>query len=92
MSIVIIGGNEQMESQYQKICQNHNCWAKIFTKSNGRFRNQIGHPKLIILFTKTVSHKMANTAHKEAKRHGIPIKYAYSSSSSALDSILASYL
>jgi hypothetical protein len=91
MSVVIIGGNERMEEQYKKICQNHKCEVKIFTKAHGRFQKQIGHPELIILFTDTVAHKMLATAHKEAKKNGISIRYVNSSSSSALKNVLESY-
>ena len=36
MSVVIIGGHERMESQYHKICKQHNCKSKVFTKKSGR--------------------------------------------------------
>lgn len=88
MSVVIIGGNENMEEQYKKICESHNCKVKIFTKAHGRFKNQIGHPELMILFTSTVAHKMTEAAQREAKRNGIPIRYVNSSSSSALEQVL----
>ena len=32
MSVVIIGGNECMERQYQQICKKHGCKAKVFVK------------------------------------------------------------
>lgn len=88
MSVVIIGGNVQMEDRYRRICQKYNYKAKIFTKINGRFRNQIGHPDMIILFTGTVAHKMLATANREAKKAGIPIFYVNSSGQSALESVL----
>jgi hypothetical protein len=87
MSVVIIGGNEKMEEQYRHVCEIHNYKAKIFTKAHGQFRDQIGHPELIILFTSTVAHKMAATAHKEAKKNGIPIRYVNSSSLNALEHV-----
>lgn len=90
MKVVIIGGNEHMEEQYKKVCQNHNCDAKVFAKTHGRFRNQIGHPEFMILFINTVAHKMTMTAQKEAKKNDIPIKYVQSSSLSALESALQS--
>ena len=32
MSIVIVGGNECMTCQYENICKNYGCKAKVFTK------------------------------------------------------------
>lgn len=38
MSVVIVGGNECMVCQYEKICREHGCKAKIFVKESGTFR------------------------------------------------------
>ena len=35
MSVVIIGGNERMVTQYENICKEHGCKAKVFAKENG---------------------------------------------------------
>ena len=32
MSVVIIGGNECMVCQYEKICKQHGCKAKVFVR------------------------------------------------------------
>ena len=34
MSVVIVGGNERMAAQYEGICKEHGCKAKVFTKEN----------------------------------------------------------
>lgn len=57
MSVVIIGGNECMVCQYEKICKQHGCKAKVFVKEKSSFGKKIGNPDLMILFTNTVSHK-----------------------------------
>ncbi len=88
MSVVIIGGNERMESQYKEICKQHACRAKVFTKMASNLRDQIGSPDLIILFTSTVSHKMVHCAVTEANRNQIRIERSHSSSANALKSIL----
>lgn len=88
MSVVIIGGNERMECQYEGICKRHGCKAKIFTKTNGPLKKKIGIPDFIILLTNTVSHKMIESAVSEAKRNNIPILRTHSSSATALDSLL----
>ena len=89
MSVVIIGGHERMESQYHKICKQHNCKSKVFTKKSGRMADQIGTPDIMILFTNTVSHRMVHSAVGEAERKNIEIIRYHSSSCSALNEILA---
>lgn len=88
MSIVIVGGNERMEGQYEDICKVHGCRAKVFTKEEGALKKKIGCPDLMILFTNTVSHKMVLSAVGEAKRNNIPIARVHSSSASALKNVL----
>ncbi len=73
MSIVIVGGNERMVCQYQNICKNYGCKAKVFAKEKGAMKKKLGCPDLMILFTNTVSHKMVNSALQEAKKNNIPI-------------------
>lgn len=91
MSIVIIGGNECMVCQYEKICKQHGCKAKVFVKEKGGFRKKLGTPDLMILFTNTVSHKMINSAVTEAKRNQIEVARIHSSSAAALTSFLQEY-
>lgn len=88
MSLAIIGGNECMAGKYEEICKGYGHKVKVFTKNNGMIKKKIGTPDLIIMFTNTVSHKMVNSASKEAKRSGIPVEYLRSSSSTALSSLL----
>ena len=88
MSVVIVGGHDRMVSQYVKICKSFNCKAKVFTQMPGNFRNQIGSPDLIILFTNTVSHKMVLSASQEAKKNNIPVARIHTSSASALKTAL----
>lgn len=91
MSVVIIGGNECMVCQYEKICKDYGCRAKIFAKEKGGFKKKLGTPDLMILFTNTVSHKMVNSAVTEAKKNKIQIERIHSSSASALTNVLAAY-
>ena len=91
MSVVIVGGNERMECQYEEICKSYGCRAKVFTKEKGNLSRKIGAPDLMILFTNTVSHKMVNSAVMEAKRNCIPIARVHSSSASALNGVLKEY-
>jgi len=92
MSVVIIGGNECMQSQYQQICKRHGCKAKVFVKEKSGFGKQIGSPDLMILFTNTVSHKMVLSALTEAKKNDIDIVRIHSSSAASLTSVLEDYM
>ena len=92
MSIVIIGGNERMVCQYETVCKNHGCKAKVFVKENGALKKKLGCPDLMILFTNTVSHKMVHYALGEAKRKAIRVARAHSSSMAALRNILDEHL
>ena len=91
MSVVIIGGNEYMVCQYEKICKAHGCKAKVFAKENGCLRKKLGNPDMLILFTNTVSHKMVKIAIEAAKKNNIVIERLHSSSASALNNLLAGY-
>ena len=42
MSVVIVGGNERMAAQYEGICKEHGCKAKVFTKENGSLKRKLG--------------------------------------------------
>ena len=89
MGVVIVGGNECMVCQYEKICKQYGCKAKIFAKESGSFKKQVGNPGLMILFTNTVSHKMVKTAMDVAKKNNIRVERLHTSSSAALHSLLA---
>lgn len=91
MSVVIIGGNERMCRQYIDVCSAHGCTAKVFPKETGPIEKKIGTPDLMILFTRTVSHKMVQGAMKAAKKNSIPIARMQSSSVSALRSLLGEH-
>ena len=88
MTVVIIGGNDRMQRIYTDACASYGCTAKIFMDNKGVIRKKIGSPDLLILFTSTVSHKMAESAVAEAKRCNARIARSHSSSLSALHGIL----
>ncbi|MFQ9799183.1 MAG: DUF2325 domain-containing protein [Clostridia bacterium] len=46
MSVVIVGGNERMAAQYETICKEHGCKAKVFTKENGSLKEEDGMSRL----------------------------------------------
>ena len=89
MSVVIIGGHDRMNCTYKDICKEYNCQAKVFTQPSGNLEAMIGDPDLIVLFTNPVSHKMIQTAKKQAKRRDITMVQSHSGSGSSLRSILS---
>ena len=91
MSVVIVGGNERMAGQYEDICKEHGCKAKVFTKESGSLKRKLGTPDLLILFINTVSHKMVISASQEAKRNQVPIARVHTSSISALEKLLCQH-
>lgn len=92
MSVIIIGGNERMERLYQETCIEHGYKrAKVFTKTGGEMRKKLGAADLYILFTNTVSHKMAITALGEAKKCNAHVERCHSSSLCALRAILKNH-
>lgn len=91
MSVVIVGGNECMIRKYKDLCKEYNCKAKVFTKMTAEMRNKIGSPDLMVLFTRTMSHKMVRFALNETKGNNTVIARAQSSSMSALKCILEEY-
>ena len=91
MSIVIVGGHDCMHCQYKQICKKHGCKCKVFTQCPANFQRQIGNPEMIVVFTKTVAHKMLNVAAKQAEKTGTKIQYVHSSSATALQEILTQH-
>ena len=88
MSIVIVGGNECMACRYREICGEYGFEAKVFCKMRDGMKCKIGNPDLMILFTRTVSHKMVEMALREARRCNTPVARCHSSSASALKILL----
>lgn len=91
MSVVIVGGHDRMHCQYKEICKKYGCKCKVFTQCPANFQNQIGNPDMIIVFTKTVAHKMLNVASKQAEKTGSVIHHCHSSSACALNQVLSSH-
>lgn len=92
MSVVIVGGHDRMECRYKEICKKHGCKCKVFTQYPADFKNQIGSPDIIIIFTKTVAHKMVSIASEQAEKANALIRHCHSSSACALNEALADCL
>lgn len=91
MSIVIVGGHDRMHCKYKEICKKFGCKCKVFTQCPANFRNQIGSPDMVIVFTKTVAHKMLATASIQAEKSGAVVRHCNSSSACALNDVLCEY-
>ncbi len=91
MSVVIVGGHDRMHCRYKEICKRHGCKCKVFTQCPANFKGQIGKPDIVIVFTKTVAHKMVSVASEQAGKTGAVIKHCHSSSACALNEALTEY-
>lgn len=91
MSVVIVGGHDRMVAKYKEICKEYKCKPKVFTQIPSQFKEKIGRPDLVIMFTSTVSHKMVVAAVQQAEKNGITVARSHSSSGSALKAILNAY-
>ena len=91
MSIVIVGGHDRMHCRYKEVCKKFGCKCKIFTQYPADFKNQIGSPDMVIVFTKTVAHKMLNIASQQAEKTGAVVKHCHSSSICALSEVLSEH-
>ena len=60
----------------------------MFTQCPADFKNQIGNPDIVIVFTGTVAHKMVRVASGQAEKSGAIIKHCNSSSACALNDAL----
>lgn len=92
MSVVILGGNDCMIRQYKDICKQYKCTAKVFTHMKTNLKKQIGSPDLLVMFTGTMSHKMARCAVSETKGLPIRVERSHSGSVSALKNILETHV
>ncbi len=91
MSVVIVGGHDRMHCRYKEICKKYGCKCKVFTQCPANLKSQIGNPDMVIVFTKTVAHKMVNVASGQAEKAGAIVKHCHSSSACALKDVLTKH-
>ena len=91
MSVVIVGGNDRMATRYKDICSSYKCKSKVFTQMPADFENKLGSPDLVVVFTNTCSHKMANIVIRKAARQNFSVARIHSASASALKTVLSEY-
>ncbi len=88
MSIVLVGGNDRMQTRYKDICKEYNCKAKVFIKMPTDFENKIGNPDLVVVFTDTCSHKMLTGVKHRADKSNFKVATVHSASVSSLKNVL----
>ena len=91
MSVVVVGGNDRMVSKYKEICSSFNCKSKIFTQMPADFENKLGSPDLVVLFTNTCSHKMANKVNQKAEKQNFHVAKIHNASANALRTVLEQF-
>ena len=73
-----------MEPEYRRILEEKSLFPKIYNQDSARLVGRIKGTDAIILFTGTVSHKMAEKIRRAAKVGEIPLINVQPSSISAL--------
>ena len=91
MSVVVVGGNDRMASKYKEICVSYKCKAKVFTQMPADFENKLGSPDLVVLFTNTCSHKMANKVNQKAEKLSFQVAKIHNASANALRTVLEQF-
>ena len=80
-----------MVTRYKQICGAYNCKAKVFTQMPADFENKLGSPDLVVLFTNTCSHKMANKVGQKAEKSNFTVARIHNASANALRTVLSQY-
>lgn len=91
MSVVVLGGNDRMATRYKDICKSYKCKAKVFTQMPSDLESKLGTPDLMVVFTDTCCHKMANCVKAHSAKGNIPVEHVHSASVSSLKSVLERY-
>ena len=91
MSVVVVGGNDRMATKYKEICSSYNCKSKVFTQMPADFENKLGTPDLVVLFTNTCSHKMANKVGQKAAKQNFQVAKIHNASANALKTVLEQF-
>lgn len=82
--VAIIGGVKGIEREYKDIMKNNDLKCKIYNQKCPDFEKKIKNCEACILFTRTVSHKMAVSCSKVCKKNNIKLIRLNSSSINSL--------
>ena len=83
-TVAVVGGITGLEPEYRRILEENNLLPKIYNQDSARLVGRIKGTDAIILFTGTVSHKMAEKIRRAARAGEIPLINVQPSSISAL--------
>jgi hypothetical protein len=83
-SVVVVGGIMALQPQYRRVLEEHDLDPRIFNRDTAGIWGRLKGADAIILFSGTISHKMAIKARKTALSFGIPLITVRRSSVSAL--------
>jgi hypothetical protein len=83
-TVAVIGGILGLEPQYKRILEENNYLPRIYNRDSARLSGKVEGTDTIILFTGTVSHKMAEKVRRVAHMRDIPLVAVPRSSLSAL--------
>lgn len=88
MCVAIAGGIKGIESRYLSLAEKHGMKCKLFNQKVPDLDKKIENVGAVILFTNTVSHKMARVCCETCRRRGICLKRIHSSSLNQLERAL----
>jgi hypothetical protein len=83
-TVVVIGGILRLEPQYRRVLKENNFIPRIYNRDSPGLKGKVEGTDFIILFTGTVSHKLARKVRKVASVCKIPLIEARPSSLSSL--------
>jgi len=85
MCIAVIGGVKGMEREYKEILEKKGCKYKIYNQKVPDFNKKIKNVDGVVIFTGTVSHKLALNCASICRKNGICIARPHSSSINKLE-------
>jgi len=90
MSIVVYGGHDRMEHIYQEEAKKLGIKVKVHTYGRNDLKKTVGNSDAVLILVDTVSHKIATTVSKEAKKKNIPVVRCQNSSKAGFKSAVES--
>ena len=83
-TVAVVGGILSLEPEYRRVLEENNLFPRIYNQDSARLIGRVKSTDAIILFTGTVSHKMAEKIRRAARSSEIPLINVSRSSISAL--------
>ena len=84
MTVAVVGGVKSLEYNYKMILKQNSNRFKLFNKMTPDFDKRIKNVDSVIMFTSTISHKMATNCRKLCRRKNILLVACHSSSINGL--------